>query len=84
MSRSWASGSTRAWRKLRAEVLDRDGHRCQLRLARCTETAEHAHHTLGRAVTGDDPRHVVAACANCNLDVGQPDVSPAPIPRTAW
>jgi hypothetical protein len=30
VSASWASGSTRAWRRLRAVVLDRDGHRCQV------------------------------------------------------
>lgn len=36
MSRSWAKGSTRAWRRTRAAVLTRDGHRCQLRLDGCT------------------------------------------------
>lgn len=30
MSRAWKVGSTRAWRRIRAAVLDRDGHRCQL------------------------------------------------------
>lgn len=27
-SRAWRGGSTRAWRTLRAQVLQRDGHRC--------------------------------------------------------
>lgn len=34
--------------------------------------AGHAHHTHGRAVTGDDPRHIVAACRACNLHIGDP------------
>ena len=84
MSYSWARGSTTAWRKVRAFVLERDRYHCQLRLAGCTDVATHAHHTRGRAVTGDDPRYIVASCAHCNLTLGQPDVSPDPIPRTAW
>lgn len=32
----------------------------------------HAHHVLGRKVTGDDPRYIVAACQHCNLKVGDP------------
>ena len=28
MSNAWAGGSTRAWRKTRAAVLQRDGYRC--------------------------------------------------------
>jgi hypothetical protein len=34
--------------------------------------AEVVHHTLGRTVTGDDPRHLVAACKACNLHIGDP------------
>lgn len=30
MSAAWAGGSTRAWRRLRAAVLERDGGRCQV------------------------------------------------------
>lgn len=30
MSRAWAGGSTRAWRKLRLFVLNRDGWRCRM------------------------------------------------------
>jgi hypothetical protein len=72
MSKGWAKGSTRAWRRIRALVLARDGYRCRLRLDVCTHRATCAHHTLGKARTGDDPRYLVAACAPCNLKIGDP------------
>jgi len=72
MSRSWATGSTRAWRRVRAAVLVRDGGLCQLRLDGCTGVATHVHHTAGRSVTGDDPRFLLASCAHCNLSLGDP------------
>lgn len=89
MSRSWAGGSTRAWRTLRANILARDGYRCRAHRDgwcnrnpaphTCTDTAAlhgpdrgHAHHTHGRAATGDDPRYIVAACEPCNLHIGDP------------
>lgn len=93
MSRSWVGGSTRAWRRVRAHVLARDGHRCRLRLPGvCTALATHVHHTHGRAVTGDDPDYLVAACAPCNLKIGDPakprrperPSDPDPRPRTRW
>lgn len=48
--------------------------------------AGHAHHTIGREVTGDDPAHIVAACRACNLAIGNPGASPDPEPRpvTRW
>lgn len=83
MSRSWAGGSTRAHRRARAHVLARDGNRCQLRLDGCKTVADCAHHTLGKAVTGDDPDHMIAACTPCNLAVGDPRAAdPAPRPGT--
>lgn len=90
MSRAWAGGSTRGWRKARAQVLARDGYLCQLRLEGCTTYAPlrggHVHHTHGRAVTGDDTRFMVAACAHCNLKAGDPTTTPDPAPRplTRW
>ncbi len=72
MSRSWGKGSEPGWRKLRASVLARDQYVCQLRLDVCTHVATTAHHTIGKAVSGDDPAHIVAACAPCNLKVGNP------------
>lgn len=47
---------------------------------------EHAHHTLGRARTGDDVRYIVGACAVCNLKIGEPLGSgdPACVPVSRW
>lgn len=95
---SWEQGSTRAWRALRAAVLARDQNRCRAhhdgwcaRAGRttthaCIGTATHAHHTRGRAVTGDDPRFIVAACAPCNLYIGDPSstADPPAVPVTHW
>jgi 5-methylcytosine-specific restriction endonuclease McrA len=73
-SDGWPGGSTRAWRKIRAAILARDGRQCQLRIEGiCRGRADCVHHTAGRAVTGDDPRHLVAACTPCNLHIGDPN-----------
>lgn len=73
MSRAWKSGSTTRWRRVRAAVLERDQHRCQLRIQGvCTTTADQVHHLVSRATAGDDPRYLVAACRACNLKVGEP------------
>lgn len=71
MSKGWESGSTRAWRRTRRAVLERDRYRCQLQLPGCTTRATHVHHTRGKQM-GDDPAHLVAACAHCNLATGDP------------
>lgn len=105
VSGSWAKGSNRQWRELRAFVLSSAGYRCQAHAdgwcARsgnpnehtCTVRAElsgpdagHAHHTKSRAITGDDPRYIVAACQTCNLHIGDPTKhpDPEPTPRTRW
>jgi hypothetical protein len=74
------------YRRLRAEILERDGWRCTLRIEGvCKVKADCVHHTLGRGVTGDDPRYMVAACTDCNLNVGDPrSLNPAPTPSTNW
>lgn len=72
MSRTWETGSSRAWRTIRAWVLSRDRNTCRLQLDGCTGIATHVHHTRGRAATGDDHRFLVAACASCNLKIGDP------------
>lgn len=86
MSRSWRAGSTRAWRIIRAQVLARDGYLCQLKIdGICTTRATCVHHTLGRSITGDDPRYLTASCDPCNLHVGDPTKhDPQPTPRTRW
>jgi 5-methylcytosine-specific restriction endonuclease McrA len=96
---TWEGGSTRAWRKMRAAVLQRDrGRGCRAHREgwcarairktkhQCTDQPEHAHHTLGRALTGDDPNHIVAACEACNLYIGDPisTVDPPAVPVTRW
>jgi 5-methylcytosine-specific restriction endonuclease McrA len=84
MSKGWESGSTRQWRRIRRAILERDHYRCQLRLDGCTVVARHVHHLKGKAM-GDDPAHLVAACAHCNLQVGDPTKhDPDPTPWHGW
>lgn len=87
-TKGWAGGSTRAWRTLRAAVLARDKGMCQLKIVGvCVQRSDpmHVHHTLGKA-RGDDPRYLVAACAPCNLHVGDPmrAADPPAVPVTKW
>lgn len=92
MSRTWAKGSTRSWRRTRALVLlnnqATNAGRCTLQIPGvCTGQADCVHHTLGKAVTGDDPRHLAAACTACNLHVGDPQeqrVKPRPKRVSNW
>lgn len=88
MSRGWEGGSTRAWRKLRSDVLFRDGGLCQLKLEGCAVYADQVHHKDGVALGKiTDPARLEAACASCNWKVGDPtakaDPDPNP-PRTNW
>lgn len=90
MSSAWKGGSTRRWRRIRAGVLAanmrENGGRCGVAIVGvCTGEATCVHHTLGRAVTGDDPRYLVASCKACNLHIGEP-ARHAPQPKrvTEW
>jgi 5-methylcytosine-specific restriction endonuclease McrA len=66
-------------------VLARDGRRCQLQMDVCTTVATHVHHLVAREVAGDDPAHLVAACAPCNLKTGDPNRhDPEPNVRAWW
>jgi 5-methylcytosine-specific restriction endonuclease McrA len=57
------NGSTRAWRKVRAEVLERDHHRCFY----CGRPANTVDHLKPVAQGGtDDKDNLVAACSQCN------------------
>jgi hypothetical protein len=105
MSKGWTGGSTRRWRRIRGAVLEQNlienGGRCTLQIPTvCTKRADCAHHTKGRAVTGDDPRFIVASCTGCNLHIGDPQthnpdceacvqrpanvLDPEPRPATRW
>lgn len=84
MAGHWTGGSTRTWRKTRERILERDGHVCQLQIPEvCTHTATQAHHTRDRDIVGDDPAHLIAACAPCNIRVGNP-VTTDPDPLPTW
>ena len=77
MSKAWAQGSTYQWRAVRARVLRanaaENGGRCVVQLPDvCEGQANQVHHTMGRAVTGDDPRYLVAVCGACNRAIGEP------------
>lgn len=81
MSEAWRGGSTREWRRLRALILElnrqTNGGHCRAGVLRvCKRVASVAHHTLGRNVTGDDPRFIVAICAPCNIHIGDPQTHP--------
>jgi 5-methylcytosine-specific restriction endonuclease McrA len=55
------------WRKLRAAVLERDGHRCRLRLPGCLTAANTVDHRLDRAAGGRDvPSNLLACCKACH------------------
>lgn len=86
MSKDWAGGSTRAWRRQRSEVLLRDGGLCQLRLDGCEVYATVVHHKHGIKVSGKvvaNLDHLEAACEHCNSTAGEPSAgSPPPNPPT--
>jgi 5-methylcytosine-specific restriction endonuclease McrA len=58
------NGSTRQWRKLREQVLARDGYTCR----NCGAPAEHVDHIIPLARGGTDTvQNLRATCARCNL-----------------
>jgi 5-methylcytosine-specific restriction endonuclease McrA len=89
VSKSWAQGSSKAWRALRRAILRANAAqnrgRCQVQIPGvCTGTAVEVHHVLGKR-HGDDPAHLVASCRECNLAIGDPNrKSPPPRPVTDW
>lgn len=69
MSRAWAGGSTRAWRRTRRAVLVRDEYRCQVPTStgKCGAYANQAGHVVARVDGGtDDLRNLRAECAQHN------------------
>lgn len=82
---SWGDLPARTRARIRAEVLARDGHRCQIKLAGCTTIATQADHIQPRETAGDGPDNLRGACAWCNNSRGEPGrADPDPIPRTRW
>ncbi|GIG64272.1 HNH endonuclease [Phytomonospora endophytica] len=74
MSLLAASGSTRAWRRLRAWILDRDGWTCLVpgpTGTPCGRYARTVDHIVPRAHGGgDEPGNLRAACSTCNTRSG--------------
>lgn len=82
MSLAWDKGSTRAWRAVRAFVLERDNHRCQLKLKFCQVTANTVNHKLAKSQGGTDhPSNLEAACGWCNSSLGAAVSDPEPLGR---
>lgn len=89
------AGSTRAWRRIRLYVLDRDGWRCRVPVDEhgritpagrpCGLPAVTADHIIPRTRGGsDDPSNLRAACEPHNLNKGgrlDDEVRPAPSRR---
>lgn len=69
------NGSTSKWRKIRKQILDRDGHQC----AYCGAHANTVDHIVPLARGGsDDESNLVACCGACNYSkrdkiVGMPE-----------
>jgi 5-methylcytosine-specific restriction protein A len=64
-------GSTTRWRTLRAQILARDGYRCQLRLPGCLGEATEVDHIQTRHNGGgDQPHNLRASCEKCNGNRG--------------
>jgi hypothetical protein len=61
--------STHTWRKVRATVLARDNHTCQIQRPGCTQLATEVDHIVPVTKGGAkyDPRNLRAACRKCNL-----------------
>lgn len=91
MSRTWAGGSTTAWRRTRTAVLNRDQWTCQLCHQRIPRglppthpNAAQVHHTRSRELVGDDPQWLVAAHRQCNLAAGEPGRHDPPATTPTW
>ena len=60
------------WRAIRLQILERDGHACQVRGPRCKGKANHVDHIVPLAEGGDrlNPDNLRAACGPCNTGRG--------------
>ena len=57
------------WRKVRAQVLERDGHRCQIKAPGCLGIANEVDHIQPVSMGGEwyDEENLRASCQPCNL-----------------
>jgi len=61
------NGSTALWRKIRARILNRDGHSCQI----CGQEATTVDHIVPRRIGGqDNDDNLQALCVRCNTSKG--------------
>ena len=63
---------TAAWRRLRREVLDRDGWRCQ----RCGLPGALEVHHRDHDPTNNDRANLTTYCRPCHIETHRPPVSP--------
>ncbi len=56
------------WRRVRLQILERDGWLCQIRSKGCTTKATQVDHIVPWRLGGAwyDPSNLRGACANCN------------------
>jgi 5-methylcytosine-specific restriction endonuclease McrA len=88
MGRGRGDLKTQRWKRLRATVLERDMHDCQIRGPGCAGTATTVDHIIPHAHGGDDSYgNLRAACHRCNSRAGarlrgagfkSPAATPAP------
>lgn len=83
MSRGWSGGSTTRWRRIRAYVLQRDRHQCQIRGPKCTGTATTVDHIVPKSAGGEDTTtNLRGACPPCNYGRRHVvEVQPQPQPK---
>ena len=72
------------WRRIRAEVLERDDYTCQIRYPGCRITANQVDHIYPVAEHGHtfDPALLRAACRHCNNARNRKN--PLPTPSRRW
>lgn len=77
-----------AWPRIRRTILDRDGHRCQIKLVGCLGAASCVDHIVPTLLGGAwyDPDNLRAACAPCNSKLARRGARrPAPSrPSREW
>lgn len=66
--------SGRPWRRLRLQILERDGYLCMIRGPKCTKLATTVDHIVALVHAphlAHEPSNLRAACKSCNSRLGQ-------------